>query len=184
MAKKRGYKYPRLTLLIIILTVTVFAFNAESAFITSLIASLGIFGTIVAGFMYTFSFTSFAATGMLLALGDSGSDIVTTGIIAGIGAVMADLIILKIAKVSFEHEFRSLYKEKAIRALIKPIPSPFQHFLKVVVAMIIIASPLPDEAGVTLLANGFTIPKPIFSILSFILNTTGIMLILYAGRVL
>lgn len=183
MTRKKGYKYPRLTILVIVLVLTVFAFAYESTLITSVISSLGLVGVFLTGFMYTFSFTAFAATGILLTLGEGGN-ILFLGILAGLGSVMADLLILKIARVSFESEFKYLYKEPFLKALIKPIPKPFQHFLKVVIAMVIIASPLPDEAGVTLLANGYTLPKPIFSLMSFILNTTGILVILYTGQAL
>ncbi|MDO8269750.1 MAG: hypothetical protein Q7T54_03710 [Candidatus Levybacteria bacterium] len=183
MARRTKFKYPRLTLLLVILLVTSFIFASEGELIHQLVTPLGFLGAAIAGFLYAFSFTAFAATGILLRLGGS-ENILFTGIAAGIGSVIGDLLILKVAKVSFEHEFKSLYKEPFAKAVIKPIPRPLQHFIKVLVAMIIIASPLPDEAGVALLANGYVLPRPIFSLMSFILNTTGILVILYAGRVL
>ena len=84
--------------------------------------------------------------------------------------------------ISFDKEFKSLYKERIFITLIKPIPKSFQHFLKVTIAMLIIASPLPDEAGVTLLANGYRLPSALFYLLSLSLNTMGIYLILYTGQ--
>lgn len=183
MARKRGFKYPRLTLLSAILIITFFAFSYEGRVIHDIVTPLGTLGAFLAGFLYAFSFTAFAATGILLHISD-GQNIVLLSIIAGIGSLIGDTIILKFAKISFDNEFRDLYKEKIFKNLTKPIPRPLQHFLKVVIAMLIIASPLPDEAGVTLLSNGYRLPNFVFAILSFMLNTGGIFLILYAGKML
>lgn len=180
---RNGYKYKRLTILGLILVFSLFTFSFQNSAITSLIAYLGVAGAILAGFMYAFSFTAFIATGILLTLGNT-ENILLVGFSAGIGSVIADLLILRVAKVSFENEFKSLYKERIFRTITRPIPRPVQHFLKVLLAMLIIASPLPDEAGVTLLANGYLLPRPFFAIMSFVLNTAGIFLILYVGKVI
>lgn len=183
MAKKTTFKYPRLTLLIVILLITFFVFSLEGRLIQQIVTPLGFLGAAIAGFLYAFSFTAFAATGILLVLGKS-DNFFLLGIIAGAGSLIADLLILNFAKVSFGMEFKKLYKEPVLKKIISPIPMPLQHILKVIVAMIIIASPLPDEAGVTLLSNGYRLPNAIFSLLSFTLNAGGILLILYAGNAL
>lgn len=183
MARKTIIKYPRLTLLLVILLVTSFIFSSEGKLIHELVAPLGFLGAAIAGFLYAFSFTAFAATGILLTLGKT-DNFLLLGIIAGVGSLIADLVILKFAKISFETEFKLLYKEPILKKLTSPIPLTLQHFLKIVIAMIIIASPLPDEAGIALLSNGYRLPNAMVGLLSFILNTGGILLILYAGNAL
>lgn len=183
MRNKATFKYPRLTLLLAILLFTSFIFTSEGRLIQQFVTPLGFLGAIIAGFLYAFSFTAFAATGILLALGKS-DNFVMLGIIAGVGSLVGDLLILKFAKISFDKEFKNLYEEPILKKIVTPIPRPLQHLLKIITAMIIIASPLPDEAGVTLLANGYRLPNGIFGLLSFILNTGGILLILYAGNAL
>lgn len=183
MAKQKGYKYPRLTILLVIIIATFFTFSFEDQVLSSIFINLGLLGAVIAGFFYAFSFTAFASTGIFLELGNSGN-ILTLGLIAGLGTLLGDILILKLAKISFEEEFKRLYKEPFFKSITKPIPKPLQHFFKVIIAMIFIASPLPDEAGVALLANGYRLPRPVFAVISYTLNTSGILLILYTGKVL
>lgn len=183
MVKKSGFKYPRLSVLLLVIIITYFVFSIENLPFSTVITSIGIFGAFIAGFFYAFSFTAFAATALLLILGDSGN-IWITGLVAGIGSLLADLLIFKTARVSFHKEFEYLYKEKFVKALIGIVPRKIRNFLKITIAMIIIASPLPDEAGVALLANGKPLSGGLFSVISYILNTVGILTILYAGKAL
>jgi len=48
----------------------------------------------------------------------------------------------------------------------------------------VIASPLPDEIGVSLLAGTTKISTRTFAILSYFLNTAGIFIVLLAGKVI
>jgi uncharacterized membrane protein YdjX (TVP38/TMEM64 family) len=60
----------------------------------------------------------------------------------------------------------------------KDISARFRHYLVYAFAGLIIASPLPDELGVALLA-GFTHIKPWkFAIISYVCNTLGILIML------
>ena len=49
------------------------------------------------------------------------------------------------------------------------------------VAGFIIASPLPDEIGVTMIAASKSISAKVFSVISYVLNTAGIFVILMIG---
>ncbi len=173
-----AFKYPRLTLLLVILIATFSLFKYESQLIHTNVSQLGMLGVFIGGFLYAFSFTAFTATGIFLNMPTTTS-ILILALLAGFGSLLGDLVILRFAKLSFEQEFNKLYKERFIKRATGVIPRPIQHFLKITLAMLIIASPLPDEAGVVLLANGYRLPKPIFSAISFTLNTMGIYLILY-----
>lgn len=147
------------------------------------LSSYGFFSSFFAGILYTFSFTSFTSSLLLFELGKMGN-ILTLSLIGGIGSIIGDLVILKTAKVSFYKEFGLLYKERFLQRIFRPFPKPLLHTLKIITAMLIIASPLPDEAGVTLLANGYVLPKKIFIVLSFFLNFLGIYTILSLGQAL
>ena len=52
------------------------------------------------------------------------------------------------------------------------------HYLLFALSGIIIASPLPDEIGVSLLAGLTHIKQKILAIVSFVLNTIGIIILL------
>ena len=134
------------------------------------------------GMMYTYGFTAALATGALLVIANQ-QNIFITGIIAGFGALMGDLIIFKFVRKSFNEEINELKKTRIMRKARK--------FLKdhatlngaiPLIAYIIIASPLPDEIGVSMLAMYKDTSTKAFSIISFILNTIGIFIILMLGK--
>lgn len=182
MAKKHGFKYPRLTLLVIILVITFIFFSKNEFFIGELFKRSGIVGAFISGFFYSFSFTAFTAMAALFELGGVSEDLIQLGLIAGIGTTIGDLVIYKTARISFSNEFKLLYKEPILKVITKPIPMRLQHVLKLIVGVLIIASPLPDEAGVALLANGYVFPKKVFVTIAYILNTLGIFSILFIGK--
>lgn len=183
MARKQGFKYPRLTFLLIIVICTYFLATTEELPFRLLVLNLGLTGAFIAGFFYVFSFTAIAATAILLILaGDT--NFYLTGLIAGVGAVAGDLLIFRTAKVSFSHEFKMLINEPPLKSFLSFIPGFIKYPLKLIIAMLFIALPLPDEVGIVLLANGSKIPQKTFSIISYILNTTGIFFVLYIGKTL
>ncbi len=79
-------------------------------------------------------------------------------------------------------KLESTHPAKKLNQLInKSIPHKIKIYLIYLFAGVIIASPLPDELGVTMLA-GLTHIKPIpFAIISFITNSLGIAIILCIG---
>ena len=181
MAKKNKFKYPRLVVLVGIISLTFLIFSTQELKLASIMPINGYWGAFIAGILYAFSFTAFISTALFITMA-KGQDILWLSVIGGLGSVVGDLIIFKTARFSFNGEFKLLYKEPILKRLFRPFPTFLLHTLKVIVSLIIIASPLPDEAGVTLLANGFSFPKPLLAILSFCLNTAGIYTILYIAQ--
>ena len=87
-----------------------------------------------------------------------------------------------INKSQFMDEFKKLEKTKPLKGLIdladKDLSMRFRHYLLYVVAGIVIASPLPDELGVSMLV-GLSHIKPFsFALISFIMNSLGILVML------
>lgn len=142
--------------------------------------SLGYLGTFLAGLFYTSGFTAAPATAVLLILSEE-QNIFFAGLIAGFGALSGDLIIFKFIRFSFVDEIKKLSKEKAINNVHQKIPKFLQKYFILLVAGFIIASPLPDEIGVSLLAVSKSISAKLFSVISYLLNTVGIFLILLIG---
>lgn len=130
--------------------------------------------------LFSFGFTAPFAVGFFLAL--NPQSIIMAGIIGGMGALIADLIIFKFIRVSFTGEFKRLEKTKALKEVGLLIEKKLKHRLKVylmyALAGIVIASPLPDELGVIMLAGLTKIKIHSLAILSFLLNTLGIIIIL------
>jgi len=92
------------------------------------------------------------------------------------------LIIFHTIKISFEDEFKKLRNSRPIVRIMnlfeRSINEKIKVYLMYAFAGILIASPLPDEAGVTMLAGLTKISAKNLAITSFILNTSGIIVLL------
>ena len=131
-----------------------------------------------------YGFTAALSTGALLVIAGQ-QNIFITGFIAGLGALMGDLIIFKFVRGTFNGELKRLGKTRFVKKIRKFLKNrstinkavPF-------IAYFIIASPLPDEIGVSMVAAYRDTTTRAFSILSFLLNTAGIFIILILGKII
>jgi hypothetical protein len=105
------FKYLKLTAFVALIVIAYFIFkNPVIAGFISNLNSFGNFGALIAGFFYSFGFTSPLSAGFFLTL--RTENIIFTGAIGGVGAMFADLFIFKFVKISFKDEFERLKKEK------------------------------------------------------------------------
>src|SRR3989338_6129996 len=182
--KKGQFKYPKFLLLFLtFLAAYLLFYGRDYQPFHDFVISLGYAGTFIVGALFAYGFTAAPATAILLILAKE-QNILLAGIIAGFGALASDLIIFNFVRYSFADEIKKLLKEKAVLYINHKTPNLFKKYLLPVVAGFIIASPLPDEIGVSLLAASKSISMKIFSVISYVLNTTGIFLILLAGRII
>lgn len=176
-----GYDYPKLTALIICIILAYLLFSNESVqdFMISL-NSYGYLGAFIAGMFFTFGFTAPFSAGFFITL--NPSNIYLTATLAGAGAVIFDLLIFKFIRFSFMDEFKRLENEKVMkiakRLMDKSLGKKIQLYLLYAIAGLLIASPLPDEAGVIILAGLTKINVKALAIISFICNTLGIFVLL------
>ena len=181
------FKYTKLTLLtiFIILAYVTFTNDAIQTQVSQLerYSYIGIF---IAGLLFSFGFTTPFAIGFFL--NASPENIILAAIIGGVGAMISDLLIFKLIRVNFMDEFYKLKNTKPLKELRKEINNKIKTKIKVYLlfffAGIIIASPLPDELGVSMLAGLTHIKTHIFVAISFIMNTIGILAIIYLGILL
>ncbi len=176
------FRYPNL---IILLLTILFAFalfrDHELFYLDTTLSSLGYLGTFFFGVLYTYSFTAAPATAILLILAHS-QNIYLTGLIAGFGALIGDLTIFALIRCSFTTELNQLSREKIVRFFTKRINRKFKKWSLWIIGGFFLASPLPDEIGIILLAGTTNISAKTFSIISFLLNTFGIFVILFLVR--
>jgi uncharacterized membrane protein YdjX (TVP38/TMEM64 family) len=86
---------------------------------------LGYFGTFLTGILYAYRFTAPPATAILLILaGDQ--NIVFAGLVAGLGALLSDLIIFLFIRHGFTDEIERLSKEKIFQYIQKKISTTFK----------------------------------------------------------
>jgi uncharacterized membrane protein YdjX (TVP38/TMEM64 family) len=109
---------------------------------------------------------------------------VEIGIIAGLGAVFGDFVIFRFVKDSLSKEVQSIYDHIDGKHHIRRVfHSKYFSWSIPVIGAIIIASPLPDEIGVSLM--GISKMRAYkFLVISFILNAIGIFLIVSASRLI
>lgn len=143
--------------------------------------SRGYVSIFLAGFLFAYGFTAPFAVGFFISLAPQ-VNIFIAAPLAGAGALMADLTIFQFIRTSFQSEFDKLKLTRLfqkIRALFDDhFGEKLKKYILWTIAGFLIASPLPDEFGVSLLSGFTTLDKKIFSIISYLLNTAGILVIL------
>ena len=176
-----SFKYPKLFILIILILLAYYLFSQP--FISEWIEifnKLGHFGIFISGFLTSLGFTAPFGIGLLSKI--NPSSILFATVIGGLGATIADLLIFRSIKLSFTDEFKRLEKTKLIQEIEHIVKKNkfvlVRHYLLYIFAGIVLATPLPDELGVSMLA-GLTTIKPLkLALIGFILHSSAIFLIL------
>lgn len=177
-------KYPKFLLFFITVMLSYIIFsNGASLPLKNAVMSLGYLGTFLAGIFFAYSYTAAPATALFLILAKE-QNIFISGLVGGLGALIGDLIIFSFISISFKDEIRKLAHEKIVIYLDRTFSYRVKKYLIPVFAGFLIASPLPDELGVALLAISQHISIKIFALLSFTLNTVGIFVIFMIGSAL
>jgi len=180
----KHWKYKNLTILVLSLIFAYFVFNNETLHSYLLhLGNFGYFGAFIAGALFVSTFTVATGIIILLVLAESLSPI-EIGLIAGLGAFIGDFIIFRFVKDDLVKEINHIYslfdKNHHFK---KVLDTKYFSWALPVVGAIIIASPLPDEVGVSLM--GISKLKTYqFLLISFTLNAIGIFLIVSASTVI
>lgn len=175
-------KYPKLLILLITIITAYILFQAHffQEFAKTLNAH-GYLSIFLAGFLFSYGFTAPFAVGFFVSLAPE-VNIFLAAPLAGIGAVLSDLLIFKFIRSSFQDEFDKLKLHwffRKIRALFhNHLSDRVKKYVLWTFAGFLIASPLPDELGVSLISGFTDINRRIFTIISYSLNTVGIFVIL------
>lgn len=175
-------KYPRLLLLVLTFVIAYALFAGRSFTpLRMLLLNSGYVGVFIAGMLYSYGFTAAPATAALLIMA-GGQNMVAAGMLGGLGSLFTDIIIFKFIRRSFQGEIDKLSMERPIRKIKAALPPLARKYILPVVAAIVIASPLPDEMGVSMMAMSKTVGTKAFYLASFALNTAGIFVILWLGN--
>lgn len=168
--------------LLILAIVAIFAYaifkNPNVQGFVSTLGTLEYVGVFIAGMLFTFGFTTPFAAGFFIVLNPPNPFVIA--LIGGIGSVIGDLLIFSLIRFNFMDEFKRLEKTFLIRKIRQEMVMHFSHrfrlYILYALAGIIIASPLPDEAGVIMLAGLTNIKSRILIPISFIFNGLGIFI--------
>ena len=179
-----GWKYKNLTIvgLSVLLMIFLSRIEAFEYFLLHL-GNFGYFGAFIAGIFFVSMFTA-ASSGLILIILSQNLSTLEIALIAGMGAVVGDLLIFHLIKDNLSNEIKDIYsridKKNHLKNLLY---SKYFNWMLPVIGAIIIASPIPDEIGISLM--GLAKMKTVkFVIISFILNFIGLFAVVSAASLL
>ncbi len=181
----KGFKPQKLIgmLVCIILAYVMFRTFTFQNFATNLGDSnyLGIF---IAGMLFAFGFTAPFAVAFFVSIAPS-VNFVDAVFIGGFGALVANFVIFEVIRFSLMDESQRRKGYHLFRTFDKvykrSIPFRLRTYITVVLAGIIITSPLPDEIGSSMITGFTEIKRSTFAIISFLLNSLTIAIVLFLG---
>ncbi len=133
--------------------------------------SFGIIGVLISGMFFGYAFTTAPATASLISYTNYFNPLIVS-FIGAIGTMIGDLIIFNFFKKGLPKEMKTLIKKTKIYKL----KNSKLKWLIPGIAGFIIASPFPDEVGISLLGiTKWDTNK--FMLLAFILNFIGLLII-------
>jgi len=184
MGNWQAFRYKNLTYFFLSILVAIFLSRYEPFhnFLLNL-EGLGYLGAFLAGVLFVSTFTVATGAVILLVLAERLSPI-EIGIIAGLGAVTGDFVIFRFIKDNLAQELEEIYNHiDGNHHFHRLLHSKYFSWSLPVIGAIIIATPLPDEIGVSLM--GISKMKTYqFLLISFILNAIGIFLVVTASAVI
>lgn len=130
---------------------------------------------IIAGVFYTSFLTSPISVAMLVVLA-KGENPILTALFAGLGAVLGDIIIIKLFRGGLSVDLSLLLRQLQFERINRFLQKLHLSFVIPLLGVLIIASPFPDELGLLMLGASKLKYREIV-ILTYILNTAGILLI-------
>ena len=167
--------YPRLTAVVLTYLVAFGVFAAVGPMTAhNLVEPLGIGGIILAGALYTYGFTASIGAVLLIALAPDYSPVVLA-LLGGIGATISDITIFTFIRGSLHKEINQLAKHTTVARILKS-RALNQKWIRDILGFLVIASPLPDEVGITFLTMT-RMDDATFRIVDFTANVLGIYIL-------
>ncbi len=181
IGKWKSWQYKNTTLLFLSLVLFFYLINEPiiQNFI-KILGSLGYIGSFLSGVMFVSTFTVVPASAILFDIAKVLNPYLVAAT-AGIGAVVGDYLILKILKDQVFEELYPILKKARFSFLRVIFQSPFFAWIIPILGAVIIASPLPDEIGVSLMGLS-KIKKWQFILITFLLNSIGIFIIVSLAK--
>lgn len=156
--------------------------NLLANFLNSLFGVYFVIGAFITGIFFASTFTVAIATSVFLTFAQHHNPL-AIALVGGLGAFIGDSFILKFLRDDLIADFEYLEKHFPKRIAKRIIHSRLIFWFAPIFAAILIASPLPDEIGLLLLA-GIRLKYHHFFFLSFILNAIGILVVSLFGKII
>lgn len=163
---------------ILILSLVLLYVFADYPFIKNFISSigaLGYLGAFITGIFFVSIFTVAPASVILFDLVNTLNPILVA-ILAGFGTVLGDYLIFSFLRDKLFNELKPLFYKFGGTLLKKLFLTPYFSWLIPIFGAVIIASPLPDETGITMLGLS-KVKIWQFLLITFLLNSAGIFIL-------
>lgn len=177
MERKNLLKNLSLFFLSVILAVVLAKTDAFRELLVS-IQSLRFIGSFIAGMFFISVFTVAPASVMLVEIAQN-TPIWEVAILGGLGAVVGDYIIFRFIRDTLADEIVNFFRKTKLQKVIGVFRLSAFRWLIPLVGAIIVASPLPDELGLTMMGLS-KVNTRVFILISFVLNSLGIFLLVLA----
>lgn len=176
--RKKAWRRLRRDIYLLILGALVGYWFIHSGIIHTILGSFDgapIIASFVAGFFFTSIFTTVPAIAALYEICQD-TPLLLVATVGAMGAVIGDLIIFRFVKDDIAEDVQFLFNKRKFTRFFHLFNTKLFEWSLPLVGALIIASPLPDELGLTLL--GFSKLKTRqFILVSFLFNALGIMII-------
>jgi Co/Zn/Cd efflux system component len=180
--RSRWKRFPYKQTAILIITVLLFILLLDSVLMVTLfetIKKLQYAGAFLAGMLFVSIFTAAAAVVMLFELAQLYNPFLIT-LMASIGAVVGDYVLIRIYEDKLADELRDLVYKMHGRKLLRVLRRRKYRSVLLLTGLGIISSPLPDELGITLLEMS-RFSKTRILVLCFFANMLGVIAVVAAG---
>lgn len=129
-------------------------------------------GSFFAGVLFTSLFTTAPA---IVVLGELATEqsVLQVALVGALGAMVGDLILFNLVRDRIAEDIAFMLSQVRVRRLRALFKTKLFHSLTPFIGALVIASPLPDELGLTLLGLS-KISERTFLVISFVMNAVGI----------
>lgn len=185
MSTRRSIKYQKamhhlewdaVILLLSIVAAVVLAHLGVFAHILTLAQGFQIASSFIAGIFFTSMFTVGISSVAFVEIAQNGN--ATAIALAGaVGAVFGDMVLFIFIRDNLSTDLKEILKKASYKKFIAHFHGGVFRWLSPLVGALVIASPLPDELGLTLM--GMSKMRSIFMIpITFVMNFLGILAVL------
>lgn len=179
------YHYKHLTLIGISIVIAFYLLQ-NSAFSSLLhhLGNWGYLGAFLGGILFVCTFTISIGAVILFILANNGLSILEIALFAALGEVTFDFIVFHfIRSKELENELKELFDKFGGYKLRHLIKTKYFSWTLPVIGAVILASPLPDELGVSLMGIS-KMKQSKFLVTAFILDFVGVFFVVTAAKIL
>jgi hypothetical protein len=168
---------------LLVLSIIIFFFLADTPFVKNIIHYIGNFGYLGAffvGVLFVSIFTVAPASVILFYLAESLNPL-GIALAAGTGGIVGDYLIFRYLKDKVFQELKPIFINHEGKYLKKLFKTPYFTWSVPIIGAIIIASPFPDEVGISLMGISKIKTWQLLGLL-YLLDITGVFLVVTVAK--